>query len=420
MGSSGELIIILALFLLHVSLFLVAYMFFKRNQAPLRITIILAATVDLGLLGWRWNGFSGALLLVSVAHLLFWISLVLVSQSLFPVAAWDKRWGAVWTLLSYVLDFNLPSYIIENGKSHLRVPGRAMSRRGTGVIRVGVGNAAVMQTTTQFSRVIGPGTSFNHRLESVKAVVDLHTQSRYAATVKAQTKDGVPVEASLFCLFRIAPNNTPGTQRADFGFPEQNIREVVYHQAGLAEEDESYSWDDFALQTAISCFKEIIDHYSLDQLFAPHDPDQIPRQELVERLNEAARRKLNRQRIELVFAGFGTLKFPPSVTEQRIESWKARWVAQAMEMEAAGEADAERLTQEARAAGQWDLVQGMVNSLAAAQSVGGVELADLVTWQLLGAMESMSADPLMQPLISQQTVSALLNIREWLEAPERP
>lgn len=420
MGSSGELIIILALLLLHVSLFLVAYMFFRRNQAPLRLTIILAASVALGLMGLRWNGFYGALLLFSVVQLFFWISLVLVSQSLFPVADWEKRWGAVWTLLSYVLDFNLPSYIIENGKSHLRIPGRIMSRRGTGVIRIGVGNAAVMQTTTQFSRVIGPGTSFTNRLESVKAVVDLHTQSRYAATVNAQTKDGVPVEASLFCLFRIAPNSTPGTQRDDFAFPEQNIREVVYHQAGLAEEDESYSWDDFALQTAISCFKEIIDHYSLDQLFAPHDPDQIPRQELVERLNEDARRKLKRQRIELVFAGFGTLKFPPSVTEQRIESWKAHWVAQAMGMEAAGEADAERLKQEARAAGQWDLVQGMVNSLAEAQSVGGIEPADLVTWQLLGAMESMSADPLLQPLISQETVSALLNIREWLEAPERP
>jgi regulator of protease activity HflC (stomatin/prohibitin superfamily) len=418
--AAGQLIIILVLFLLHVSVFMAAYMVFKRNQAPLRITIILAACSALSLLGWRWNGLWGALLLPAVTLTLFVISLVLVSQSLFPVSDWEKRWGAVLTLLSYILDFNLPSYVIENGKAELRVPGRTMSHRGIGVIRVGVANAAVMQTTTQFSRVIGPGVSFSKRMESVKAVVDLHTQSRFTASAKAQTKDGVPIEASLFCLFRIAPDEAPGSRRDDFRYPEENIRQVIYHQAGLAEEDESFSWDQFALQTVVACFKEIIDHYSLDELFAPHDPDLVPRQEVVTRLNEEARRKLKRQNIELLFAGFGTLKLPPSITQQRIESWRTRWVAQAMEMEAASETDAERLRQEARAAGQWDLVQSMVNSLSAAQSLSGIESADLITWQLLHAMETMSADPMLRPLVPQETVNALLSIREWLEAPEHP
>ena len=169
--ATGQLIIIFVLLMLHMSVFLAAYMYFRRNQAPLRVTIIVAACTALGLLGWRWNGLWGALLLPLASLGIFVVSLGLVSQSLFPVGDWDKRWGAVLTLLSYILDFNLPSYVIENGKSELRIPGRAMSRRGTGVIRVGVGTAAVMQTTTQFSRVIGPGVSFAKRLESVKAVI---------------------------------------------------------------------------------------------------------------------------------------------------------------------------------------------------------------------------------------------------------
>jgi hypothetical protein len=62
----------------------------------------------------------------------------------------------------------------------------------------------------------------------------------------------------------------------------------------------------------------------------------------------------------------------------------------------------------------------MVNGLATAQGMTGIEPADLITWQLLNAMESMSADPLLQSRIPQETVNALLSIRAWLESPGTP
>ena len=59
-----------------------------------------------------------------------------------------------------------------------------------------------------------------------------------------------------------------------------------------------------------------------------------------------------------------------------------------------------------------------MNGLTAAQDLAGIEPADLVTWQLLNTMETMSADPLIQPLIPQETVNALFSIRNWLEDAE--
>ncbi len=414
--TPGNLILFLAIFMLHLGAFFLASFLFSRTEAPLRATVLTAATVLLALMGWRWNRWGGALLLPTLAHLFFWASLILVSQSLFPVIDWERRKGAINTLASFMFGYHRPSFVVDNGKADKRISGRALSRFGAGVIRVGVGQAAVLETTTQFSRVIGPGVSFVGRLESVKTVVDLHNQSR-SAKVTALTKDGVPVEVPVFCLFRIASSGTSRATRDDFPFPREAIRRVFYRQDGVDEDDEGYSWDDYALQVTISRFQEILARFRLDQLFAPHDPDQVPRLMLASLLNTAVRNDLSKREIELIFAGFGTFEFPEVVQRQRVVSWQTEWVTRAKELQATGEADAKRSIQSARAAGQWELVQGMVNGLATAQGLTGIEPADLITWQLLNAMESMSADPLLQSLIPQETVNALLSIRAWLEAP---
>jgi regulator of protease activity HflC (stomatin/prohibitin superfamily) len=416
MISSENLLLFLVILTLQGSTFILALIYFRRGSAPLRLTIMVAATVVLALIGWRWSRWLGVLLLPLLVHLFFWASLGLVSQSLFPVINWEKRKGAVRTLASFIFDFHCPSYVVENGKASQRIAGWSMSRHGAGVIRVGVGNAIVMQTTTQFSRVLGPGVSFIRHLESIKTVVDLHSKTRLAQ-VKATTKDGVPVEAPVFCLFRIASSGLSKAPREDFAFPEDAIRRVIYRQDGIYEEDENYSWDNYVLQVVIARFQEIMTRFRLDQLFAPHDPDKVPRLMLASLLNTAVRNDLSKREIELIFAGFGTIEFPELVQEQRIASWKAEWLARAKSLQAAGAADAERLVQRARAVGQFDLIQGMINGLASAQGLSGIEPADLITWQLLNAMESMSADPLLQPLIPQETINALSSIRKWLETP---
>jgi regulator of protease activity HflC (stomatin/prohibitin superfamily) len=417
--TPGNLILLLAIFMLHLSAFFLASFLFRHSEAPLRVTVVTAASVLLTLMGWRWNRLGGALLLPTLAHLFFWASLALVSQSLFPVIDWERRKRAINTLASFMFGYHRPSYVVENGKANKRISGRPLSRFGAGVIRVGVAQAAVLETTTQFSRVIGPGVSFVHRMESVKTVVDLHTQSR-SAKVKVLTKDGVPVEVPVFCLFRIASSGTSRATRDDFPFPREAIRRVFYRQDGVDDADEGYSWDDYALQVTISRFQEILGRFRLDQLFAPHDPDQVPRLMLASLLNTAVRNDLSKREIELVFAGFGTFEFPEVVQRQRVTSWQTEWVTRAEELQATGEADAKRSIQSARAAGQWELVQGMVNGLATAQGMTGIDPADLITWQLLNAMESMSADPLLQSRIPQETVNALLSIRAWLESPGTP
>lgn len=415
MTTPGNLILLLAVLMLHVSAYTLASILFGHREAPLRVTFVTGATVLLALVGWRWNKIPGALLLPALAHLFFWASVVLVSQSLFPVTSWEKRRGAIVALASFIGGYHRPTYVIESGRADERISGEPSSRFGAGIIRVGVAQAAVLETATQFSRVIGPGVTFIGRLESVKTIVDLHSQSR-SAEVRALTKDGVPLQVPVYCLFRIASGGVAQATRDDFPFSSRTIGRVVYSQDGIDSDNESYSWDDYALQLTVSRLQEILARFRLDQLFAPHIPDHVPRLMLASLLDTAVRNDLSKREIELLSADFGTFELPEVIQDQRIASWRTEWATRGEEARAAAETDASRSIQSARAAGQSELVQGMINGLAAAQGLAGIEPADLITWQLLNAMESLSADPLLQSLIPQETVNALLSIRSWLES----
>lgn len=455
---------------LHLVAYFVAYSYCGRGAAWLRFFIAIATATLLSLMGFTWNELGGAFFMPLLGLVFFLAGGALVSQSLFPMLNWTDRFKAVRLFFGYMFDSHRDCYLVGSNEhqtateeaeqklksggaadkkakpaaakdkkaggkgkpagkpkpaadkkgvpSDKRISGHQGSRAGTGLIRVGVGKAAVLQTAVQFSRIVPPGTSYLHRFEKVKTVVDLHTQLR-ATKAQAVTKDAVPVEAPLYCLFRIAPNVAPQRGEDGFGFSEEKLRQVVFGQEGVAEENEEYYWDDYVLQIVMARFREILGRFRLDQLFEPDDPDQVPRLMLTSTLNTAVRNDLEKRGIDLVYAGFGTLSFAEpiqgQILDQRIDSWKAQWEARAAGRRAAGEAEAERLRQAARAAAQWELVQGMINGLEAARGLTNIEPAELVTWQLLNAMESMSADPALQPLIPQETLNALIAIRDWLE-----
>ncbi len=387
--------------------------FFGRSEAWIRLSILSAACAYLSIIAGRWNGLGGALLTPTLALVFFAVSLTMVSRSLFPIIKGVSWLRAAQALASYLFNFHLTSYVVDGNRVVRDVRASMVPRWGTGVILVGVGNAVVLQTATMFSRVVGPGINFLRRFERIKTPVDLHTQIR-TSQVKASTKDGVPLEAMVFCLFRIQPS-TATSASDDFPWSGETVHRVVYGREGTTAENTLYHWDDYALQVAVSRFREIMARFRLDQLFAPTSPEQTPRLALASLLSTAVRNDLTQRGIELVAAGFGTLTFPDSVLEQRIATWQKEWAARAESTRAIGDAEAERIQRSAEAAAQWEMVQGLINGLSAAQGLAGIEPADLVTWQLLNAVESMSADPLLQPHIPKETLDAMLAMRNWLE-----
>jgi regulator of protease activity HflC (stomatin/prohibitin superfamily) len=397
----------------------VAFQFCGKREAWLRLSILSVLTVTLAVLGFRWSGWLGILVLPGLVHLFFWTSIALVARYLFPVTSTGQWLQATQVLASFVFDCHLSSCHIDRGDIVQTIRGQLMTRWGSGVLLIRPGSAAVLETPTRFSRVLGPGVHFLRRGEYVKRPMDLHIQLR-AGVVKATTKDAVPLELPIFCLFRIKPD--PGSRPAhDFAFSEDNLRRAVYGPEGISKEGD-YRWDRYAFEVAVTRFREILARIRLDQLFDAERPDHVPRPVLTDLLHAAARADLSRQGIDLLSVGFGTFGFTDSVQgqilDQRIQSWETEWRAQADSTLAAGAAEAERRVQSARASAQWHLIQGLINGLTAAQGLRDTDPVDLVTWQLLTAMESMSADPMLYAAVSRETMSSMLTIRNWLETRE--
>jgi regulator of protease activity HflC (stomatin/prohibitin superfamily) len=419
--SPLELIVVslTSLVLITITCSFIAFQFCGRREAWLRLSILSALTVTLAVLGFHWSGWLGILVLPALMHLFFWTSIALVSRYLFPVTDAQQWLQAIKVLASFVFDCHLSSYDIDRGEVRNTIRGQTMPRLGSGVLLIRPGSAAVLETPIRFSRVLGPGVHFLRRGEYVKRPTDLHIQLR-TDTIKATTKDAVPLELPVFCLFRIASD--PGDQPApDFSFSEDNLRNAVYGPEGLTTEGD-YRWDRYAFEVVVTRFREILARIRLDQLFDVERPDHVPRPVLTDLLRAAARTDLSRQGIELVSAGFGTFGFTESIREQvldqRIKSWETEWRAQADSTVAAGAAEAERRVQSARATAQWHLVQGLINGLTTAQGLQGIDPVDLVTWQLLTAMESMTTDPMLFASVSRDTMSSMRTIRSWLETQE--
>jgi len=419
--SPLELIIVSLIGLLIITTFssMIAFQFGGRREAWLRLSIFSTLTVTAAVVGFHWSGWPGTLMLPALIHLFFWASIALVSRYLFPVTDGRQWWQAIKVLTSFVFDCHLSSHNIGRGEPSPGIRGQKWTRFGAGVLLIGPGNAAVLETPTRFSRVLGPGVHFLRRGEYVKRPVDLHTHFR-ADTIKATTKDAVPLELPVLALFRITPDHT-SQPTADFMFSEENLRKAVYGPEGFSHEGD-YRWDRYAFEVVVTRFREILARIRLDQLFDAERPNHVPRPVLADLLRAAARADLSRQGIDLVHAGFGTFGFTEAVREQvldqRIRSWETEWRAHTDSTVAAGVAEAERRVQSARAAAQWHLIQGLINGLAAAQGLRGIDPVDLVSWQLLTAMESMASDPMLYAAVSHDTISSMLAIRNWLEARE--
>ena len=415
------LLLLLLQFIIFACVQVLAYRFCGRRSAGLRLTILTTATIVLSLVGFRWNGWAGAILLTLMANLFFWASVALAARVLFPLHNTKSWLRAIQVLVAYIFDFHMSSYVIEGGKVSKRINGQLGPRLGSGAVLAGVGSAAVLQTATKFSRVIGPGVHFLRRGERIKTAVDLHTQFR-STLMQAQTKDAVPVEAPVFGLFRVRPPLEQPSNGRDFPFAEQHVYQVVYGREGLKKEDVGYYWDDYVLQVLTSRFREILVRLRLNQIFDPELFDKVPRPVLIALLNAAGRYDFQKLGIELIYAGFGTLKFPvpfqEQVLQQRVSSWGVEWAARAEETLADGQVDEELRLQAARASAQWELVQGLVNGLSSVQELAGIDPADLIIWQLLTAMETMSADPLTQPAISKEMLATMSGIKKWLEGTE--
>ncbi len=270
---------------------------------------------------------------------------------------------------------------------------------GPGSLSVHAETAALLERGGRYSRIVGPGTTYLDAFERVRAVIDLRPLNR-RKTESAYSRDGIEVKAETTVSFKLMkqkddepiarPEARPSWRdlvKARLGFkvapppaPEappaspEAIRSIVYElPAGV-------SWD----STVSSGLADVIPHKMLDELWAPENSERNPRREIETELLNRGKENLRKRGIELIDLTIGPLEVTDrSVDRQRREYWQTHWESRSRVTEAAGEAEALRQQQTARAEAQAELIQAIAHSFRMMAFSGAAQPSLLVALKML-------------------------------------
>ncbi len=287
---------------------------------------------------------AGLFLITLPALLVFWGGLYFISQYLFPDAELNRR-QAFKSLLSFALGTNYPFYVIEDWKTAEnraavvptpRVPGDMFSQffAGPGLILTGPDHLAVTWDGIKH-KVKPPGVSFTGMFEKLYAPVDLRPQLR-TMTIKAETKDGIPVSIFTFMPHRIATGGKDVQVGASFPYDEEAVLEAVYKQAtvehiwkqssdAVSEELRLTPWDELIKDVAPPQMKAVIADYECMELHVGKEDVPDPRAAISNAFLGRLKQAIKPLGLEMAGGGISNIEVSGSVFEQRVKNWRVKW-----------------------------------------------------------------------------------------------
>ncbi len=270
----------------------------------------------------------------------------------------------------------------------------------------------------RFQRPAGPGFVMLSAGESIRTVIDLRPHVR-SQTVKANTRDGIPIEANLFVTFR-ARQNPPQT---DLQYPYD--RDAIFHIAyasTVRQNEEMRPWTEQACPRAAALLALELARCTLDDLYRISDSDALPLENIQSSVKKELLPKLEQQGIELLNVAVSDLVLPKEVEEQRLKNWQARWQQEIELRRAQGNAEAMRRIKKARARVQIEIVESIIQNIETMHRNETAELADIVMLRMIQVLEEAMSNASVQALVPESIMSGLVwdtsrQLRTWTKKP---
>jgi regulator of protease activity HflC (stomatin/prohibitin superfamily) len=254
---------------------------------------------------------------------------------------------------------------------------------GPGVLLIKENTAVLTERGARYSRVLGPEAHTLRPFERIRMIYDLRPQMMTGNEVGI-TKDGIPVRAPVFTLFRFmtrmpdeppsAPQharflsvlshfiwNTPLGSVTEPPVSPEALRQALYEVP--VNPPNKIKWTNIAHNMAAGEVRDEITARRLDELFQPDDPERNPRREIAMELQKAGKSALARRGIDLVDSGFANLQVPNEVVTLRRTMWQTGWEKESTITRSTGEAEGLLQLQTARAEAQADLVKNIIQAI---------------------------------------------------------
>jgi len=290
-----------------------------------------------------------------------------------------------------------PHMTIAEGKAHVADPktNPMLKIGGPGWVDIKPGNAALFERMVGPSQVLGAGTHFIRRFETLREALDLREMERGRDKVEVMTRDGIPIVLSeVRVRFRIRAHGAR-SETNPYPVTPGTIRQAVYGRG--VKEQGLESWAELVFGDAILVITRWISRRRLDELIPPPtDKNQnappvqpaIPYRQAIHQLfqDKNTRETFARSGAEIIWVSVGHLRpdlgeenaaGPDKIHDQMIETWKAPWKAYAHDEIADAQGFATWLLDTTDADIQAKMIRGITDGLLEAQA-SGLPIAEIV------------------------------------------
>jgi regulator of protease activity HflC (stomatin/prohibitin superfamily) len=335
-------------------------------------------------LGWllgRWTGiifFSAPLLIVYYLMLYrFAIVIIPANNPENDLVLFDKnneKWLRFLAFTWYTWGIQHPMNVVVDDAGReiaMRIKGSPFPEYGMpGIILTRSHQVVGITAGTEFSRIEGPGVVFTRRFERLLGIVDLRKQIR-TAWIDAVTKDGVPFRAKLFMVFKVN-DSSPDHIDGSFPYSKKWIRRllkllgVVQNQSN---DKTNLSWDERVVKIIEQTAQQVLSQRTVNELWQPQNSAAYNSAfvEIGEEIKSILQKRMEDQGVIVFTSRMPDFKFSEekedAISSQQLTTWRSSWARQADQTIAEGEAEANRLEEEARAYAQSVLLKAFAEGI---------------------------------------------------------
>lgn len=323
---------------------------------------------------------------------------------------------------------------------------------GRGNLVIYQDTAAVLERRGQLTRVVGIGYTELDRFEKVYDTIDLRPR-RCLHTVKAMTREGIPISWQVEIQYQIAPGDAVATEAAPYPLSHRHVLHAATckwaHKVGGSG---ILDWEGRLVHAEVDRhLREILSRYSLNQLIKPPAPDkgddaatvqmaieegwqaaldaergeedyepleglQATRDAIRDQLERELRQGARKTSARILNLRLDNLTVDDLVTQQWIKAWKAKWENWSTGQLAGAEAEYMHLSELAKAEAQGKMVQRIAAYLEEelkGQRLRPDELSQLLL-RLSSVLDRSDFAHSVRVFFPTETIKALDDIQEAL------
>jgi len=301
----------------------------------------------------------------------------------------------------YMWGIQYPFWAVKSNAARdidMRIPGDYFKEFGNpGIVWTHSHQVVGQSSGIEFNEVAGPGILFTERYERPVAIVDLRTQLRTVADLKAVTKDGISITAVLFTSFkidqddwsawdkeerhrvwRVSPilQNGLKVDREIGSYPYSTARvHAVLSTAGVSDDETSSDiyWDEIIVERVSREARIVLSERNLNKLWTPEQDGagKSALDEIANEINKRAKPRLQELGVKLFASRIVNfiLDEDDRIRKRHVESWRAIWQQKIQEKIIAAEAETIALQENAQIYTRATLLQTISKSLRRAREI---------------------------------------------------